>query len=232
MNSPPCQRSPGLQGTWGSTEAGHWPTGGRGEGAAHREEAGEVSGVVDGPVGGAHHQHRPHVVDAARHGQSVQAADLLALVLQDGRGLFLVAVEGPDLDCAGDGEGQHHVVRPVPGPQHVEGRNPVWVDSRGELEQSFQAVGVHHAHLFVISTAEQLHVVTVGHSVGLHVAVNQPCLLVLQTGPVIRVPGGHLSGLAAGHYVMTVDTGGRFGDTSATGGVYQSLELKTGIVLT
>ena len=87
-------------------------------------------------------------------------------------------------------------------------------------------------NFFVISTAEQLHVVTVGHSVGLHVAVNQPCLLVLQTGAVIRVPGGHLSGLAAGHYVMTVDTGGRFGDTPATGGVYQGLELKTEIGLT
>ena len=55
---------------------------------------------------------------------------LLALVLEDGLvGLdVLVATEGPDLDGAGDGEGQHHVVLPVAWPQHVERGNPVRAD--------------------------------------------------------------------------------------------------------
>ena len=42
--------------------------------AGYAKEAGEVAGVVDVPVGGAHHQHRAHVVHAARHRQRVQTS--------------------------------------------------------------------------------------------------------------------------------------------------------------
>ncbi len=52
--------------------------------------------------------------------------ELLALILEDRAGrLLLLAVEGPDLDGAGGGEGEHHVVLPVTRPQHVERGNPV-----------------------------------------------------------------------------------------------------------